>query len=123
MITISSTEKRIVRVLWKSELTTDEIADELGWTVAQVRYVAKLLKLGKRQTVTYLPSPQEIRIAASQIRAGWSSLEREARISAAWSSKMKSTREHKYGRATRDTDSDVFSEGGDSPADTGRGGY
>lgn len=123
MIDLNTAQKRLIRTLWKSELTTDEIAEEMGWTFAQVRYAAKLLRLGKRQTITYLPSPQEIRIASSQIRAGWSSLEREARISAAWCSKMKGTREHKHGGTTGDTNAEVFSGGGDSTASARRRGH
>lgn len=72
--------KRKLRHLWRSDETLDEICVDLGLTPERLAAVAAEMNLGERpETVIYLPTQEEIRLAAAEIRAGWSRAELEAR--------------------------------------------
>jgi hypothetical protein len=72
--------KRQVRRLWKGSLTDDEIASEVGISLDELRVFAMLLGLPARTpSFDYLPTPEEIRLAAARIRANWTTAELESR--------------------------------------------
>jgi hypothetical protein len=73
-------EKRRLRHLWKGELTLAEICDEMGMGEAALLEFAGSLGLGERPEFdVYMPTPEQIRLAAAEIRAGWTAAELEAR--------------------------------------------
>ncbi len=73
-------EKRRLRHLWKGELTLAEICEEMEMGEAELLAFADYLELDERPEIdVYLPTPEEIRLAAAEIRAGWSAAELEAR--------------------------------------------
>lgn len=73
-------EKRRLRHLWKGEHTLDEISEEMGLDEDELLAFADSLGLEERPEIdVYLPSPEEIRLAAAEIRAGWTPAELEAR--------------------------------------------
>ena len=69
--------------LWKSELTTDQIAKELGISRSKLFLLARQHKLASRKRArkritrptTPDPTPEEIRIRAQEIRSQWSDSE------------------------------------------------
>lgn len=101
---LTPNQKRALRRLWTGDLDLDEIAEELTFstyewcrdgevaevtkfTVATVLEAARSLELGERlQEEVFIPSPEQIRLAAAEIRAGWSPREREERLKSAWPS-------------------------------------
>jgi hypothetical protein len=75
-------DKRKLRHLWKGELTLAEIADEMELSEAGVLEFAETLGLDideRPEIDCFIPTPEEIRLAAAEIRAGWSPAELEAR--------------------------------------------
>lgn len=81
--------KRRVRRLWAGDLTMEEICDELG--MPQDEFLALAASLGLRdrpEPDVYIPSQEAIRLAAAQIRAGWSNAELEARRVSWWRGKL-----------------------------------
>lgn len=77
----AANRKRQFRRLWKSDCTYDELCSEVGMTSAEVRIFANSLGLGERpEPEPYLPTPDEIRLQCAIFRAGWSQVEREARL-------------------------------------------
>lgn len=86
---LTPNQKRALRHLWKGELTLDEIAEEMCFTAEELDVAVALLGLPEREeTDVYLPTREEILLAAAQIRAGWTQAEREARLAAARSVRM-----------------------------------
>jgi hypothetical protein len=100
-VKLTANQKRALRRLWDENLTLDEIASDLTFStyewslkgevaevvefdVPAVLGAAMFLCLGPRPDVPPPPSPEEIRLAAAGIRAGWSQAEREARLKNAW---------------------------------------
>jgi hypothetical protein len=82
-------QKRKFRRLWKGDSSHGEICEEMGMTEEQVAAFAASLGLGEREEPdVYIPSPEDIRMACARIRAGWSQVEREARLEAARSARM-----------------------------------
>ena len=72
--------KRQIRHLWKGELTDAEIAEEMELSLDELLEFAESLGLPEReQSCVYLPTPEQIRLAAAEIRAGWSQAVLEAR--------------------------------------------
>ena len=72
--------KRQIRHLWKGELTDGEIAETMGLTLCQMLAFAESLDLPEREeSAVFLPTPEQIRLAAAAIRAGWTRAELEAR--------------------------------------------
>ena len=72
--------KRQIRHLWKGELTDGEISEEMGLSLNAMLAFAERLGLPARQeSCVYLPTPEQIRLAAAAIRAGWTRAELEAR--------------------------------------------
>lgn len=72
--------KRQIRHLWKGELTDEEIAETMGLTLGELLAFAESLGLPEREeSAVYLPTPEQIRLAAAEIRRGWSRVELEAR--------------------------------------------
>lgn len=99
--------KRRFRRLWAGDLTTEEICEELGWTLEAVSDFATALGLGERvEPDVFIPTEDEIRIAAAEIRLRWTPAEREARTVAGWSGRLEeaTTRDnhHADGGASRD---------------------
>jgi hypothetical protein len=85
---IKKVEPFDLAVLWASEMRTEEIAREIGWSRSKLDTTARLLKLGKRPHVRNDlrlgskapdPSPSEIEERCAEIRAGWSELETMSR--------------------------------------------
>lgn len=98
---LTANQKRALRRLWDENLTLDEIGSDLTFStyewslkgevaevvefgVPEVLRAAMYLCLGPRPDVPPPPSPEEIRVAAANIRAGWTQAEREARLKNAW---------------------------------------
>lgn len=72
--------KRQIRHLWKGELTDGEIAEEMGLSLDELLRFAEQLGLpARKESCVFLPTPEQIRIAAAAIRAGWTRAELEAR--------------------------------------------
>ena len=72
--------KRRVRRLWAGDLTMQEICEEIG--MPEDEFLAAAASLGLRdrpEPDVYIPTPEQIRLAAAEIRAGWSQAELEAR--------------------------------------------
>jgi len=85
-VKLTANQKRALRRLWDENLTLDEIAsaEVEEFDVPAVLRAAMFLCLGPRPDVPPPPSPEEIRLAAAGIRAGWTQAEREARLKNAW---------------------------------------
>lgn len=93
---LTANQKRQLRHLWKGELTTQEIAEEMELSVEELQRAAAFLSLEPRiEPDVYMPTELEIKKAAAEIRSQWTAAEREARLNAAWSAKI-ATGEH-YG--------------------------
>lgn len=76
----SANLKRRVRRLWAGDLTLREICEELALGEAEFLALAAGLGLRNRpEPDVYLPTPEQIRLAAADIRAGWSRAELESR--------------------------------------------
>lgn len=87
-------QKRALRHLWKGELTLEEIAEEMGFSAAELDAAAEVMGLPeRRETDVYLPTREEILLAAAAIRAKWTPAEREARRASAWSARIEDTTE------------------------------
>lgn len=72
--------KRQIRHLWKGELTDGEIAEEMGLSIGELLQFAEQLGLpARKESCVFLPTPEQIRLAAAAIRAGWTRAELEAR--------------------------------------------
>jgi hypothetical protein len=73
-------DKRKLRHLWKGELTLSEICDEMEMSEGELLAFADTLGLDDRpESDCFIPTPEQIRLAAAEIRAGWSPAELEAR--------------------------------------------
>jgi hypothetical protein len=101
-VKLTANQKRALRRLWSGDLDLLEIAEDLTFStyiwmqageeceatsfdVADVVAAAAELGLHERpQVEIFVPSPEQIRIAAAEIRAGWSEREREERRKGAW---------------------------------------
>lgn len=77
-------QKRALKHLWKGELTIEEIAEEMGFTDEELAVAVEALQLPPRvEPDTYIPTREQILMAAAEIRAKWTPAEREARRAAA----------------------------------------
>ena len=101
---LTPNQKRALRRLSTGDLDLDEIAEELTFstyewsrageiaevtefTVETILEAARSLGLSERvQEEVYIPTPEQIRMTAAKIRAGWSPREREERLKSAWPS-------------------------------------
>lgn len=99
---LTANQKRALRRLWSGDLDLLEIAEDLTFStylwiengeecevttfdVAAVVAAAKSLGLTDRpQVEIFVPTPEQIRLAAAEIRAGWTQREREERLKHAW---------------------------------------
>jgi hypothetical protein len=75
-------EKRRLRHLWKGELTLAEIREEMAMGEGELLAFAATLGLDadeRPEIDVFVPTPEQIRLAAAEIRAGWSAAELEAR--------------------------------------------
>lgn len=75
-------QKRRLRHLWKGELTIAEICDEMEMSEPELLAFAKTLGLDadeRPEVDCFIPTPEQIRLAAAAIRAQWSAAELEAR--------------------------------------------
>lgn len=122
-------EKRRLRRLWVGELTTDEIAHEMGWSLETLLAVARSLGIPDRiEPDVYMPSEIEIKMAAASIRMSWTDAERDQRLRAAWSVTMEeSPGRHNDGEENSRGGSPGVRRGGGSaddarPRSGGRGG-
>lgn len=80
--------KRRIRRLWAGDLTMQEICEEIGMPRDEFLAAAAALGLRDRpEPDVYIPTPEQIRLAAAEIRAGWSRAELEARRSV-WRGRM-----------------------------------
>lgn len=92
---LDGSRRRRLRRLWQGEATNEEIASELGLSCEELAAVAEDLGLPERSHCdVYLPSPLDIRIAAAEIREKWTPAERESRLAAAHSARIKDTGRH-----------------------------
>lgn len=100
---LTANQKRAIRRMWVHDLSTEEICDELEFTLEELLQAAASLGLPERiEPEVYLPSHDEIRRACAQIRSRWTQAERESRRNAAWSIRMeKGTERHNHEHATR----------------------
>lgn len=99
---LTANQKRALRRLWSGDLDLLEIAEDLSFStylwlengeecevttfdVATVVAAAKSLGLTERpQVEIFVPTLEQIRVAAAEIRAGWTQREREERLKHAW---------------------------------------
>lgn len=99
---LTANQKRALRRLWSGDLDLLEIAEDLSFStylwsqageecevttfdVAAVIEAARSLGLTDRpQVEIYVPSPEQIRVAAAEIRSRWTQREREERLKHAW---------------------------------------
>lgn len=84
---LSANEKRKLRHLWKSDCPLDEIQEDMGFTAERLEEARLSLGLppaSERECKAYLPTPEEIRLAAAEIRSKWTQSEREERLRSAW---------------------------------------
>jgi hypothetical protein len=78
---MTANEKRAIKRLWKSDMTTAEICEELGFSIGEVADAAVFLSLPPRVAPEiYLPTQREIREACEKIRASWSPGEHALRL-------------------------------------------
>jgi hypothetical protein len=112
---LTPNQKRALRHLWKGELTLEEIAEEMCFSAEQLDAAVALLGLPEREeTDIYLPTREEILLAAAEIRAGWTQAEREARLASARSVRMEDATEldnHACRRATHHRDEGSTADG------------
>ena len=74
-------QKRRLRRLWVSDSSLEEICEEMGMAEPVLRQYAAALGLTDRPDPDcYVPTPLEIKLAAAQIRMGWTQAERESRL-------------------------------------------
>ena len=99
---LTANQKRALRRLWSGDLDLLEIAEDLTFStylwvqdgeeceilvfdVAAVVQAARALGLNERpQVEIFVPTPEQIRVAAALIREGWTQREREDRRKGAW---------------------------------------
>lgn len=99
---LTANQKRALRRLWSGDLDLLEIAEDLTFStylwaqdgeeceiltfdVAVVVQAARALGLNERpQVEIFVPTPEQIRVAASLIREQWTQREREERRKGAW---------------------------------------
>ena len=99
-------QKRALRRLWKGEMTTDEIADEMGFTRDQLDAAVAFMGLPEREEPdVYIPTREEILLAAAAIRAKWTPAEREARRASAWPARIEKATEMDTNARRRSTGS------------------
>jgi len=104
---VSANKKRKLRKLWSySDLSFDEVCDEMEMSAHEL--LAYAASLGLRERVepnVFIPSPEQIRVAAAEIRAGWSEADRESRLGAGAFCRMNNATEPHMndGRGTTDT--------------------
>lgn len=75
-------QKRRLRHLWKGELTIAEICDEMEMGRDEMLAFAESLGLdveGRPEVECFIPTPEQIRLAAAEIRRGWTSAELDNR--------------------------------------------
>lgn len=117
-LSLTPNQKRQLRHLWKGELTTQEIAEEMDFTLEELRDAASWLGLPDRiEPDVYMPTELEIKKATAEIRSRWTPAEREARLIAAWSVRI-ATRDHNADSAYR-TSSGNREQGGSLDAHAG----
>ncbi len=99
---LTANQKRALRRLWSGDLDLLEIAEDLTFStylwvqdgeeceiltfdVAAVVKAARVLGLDERSQVEiFVPTPEQIRVAAALIREEWTQREREDRRKSAW---------------------------------------
>lgn len=111
--------KRKLRKLWSySDLTFEEVCDEMEMPASELLAFAASLGLPERQEPNvFIPTPEQIRVAAAEIRASWSEADREARLGAGIFCRMNNaTEQHMNGGRSA---SGSCREGG-SPSAQGR---
>jgi len=77
-------QKRKLRRLWSySDLSFEEVCDEMDMTEPELRKYAASLGLGDRQEPSvFIPTPEEIRMSAAEVRTTWTQADRESRLGA-----------------------------------------
>ena len=89
---LDASGKRKLRRLWRGELTLEEVASEMDVSLDCLFELARSLGLHTRiEPDVYMPSNLEIQKAAAEIRSRWTSHEREERLKAAHSARLKAT--------------------------------
>lgn len=64
--------KRRIKRLWAGDLTLTEICEEIGMTEGEFLGHARSLGLENRpEPDVFVPTPEQIRMAAAEIRRGW----------------------------------------------------
>jgi hypothetical protein len=76
--------KRKLRRLWSySDLSFEEVCDEMGLSHEElIKYAASLGLTNREEPVVYIPTPEQIRIAAAEVRSKWSPADVESRLGA-----------------------------------------
>lgn len=74
-------KKRKLHRLWNSENTIDEICEEMDMDEDEVVVLATEMGLPEmpESCRSYIPTPEELRLACAAVRAGWTDAERDAR--------------------------------------------
>ncbi|NBW12102.1 MAG: hypothetical protein EBR82_29135 [Caulobacteraceae bacterium] len=88
-------QKRKLRRLWSySDLSFGEVCEEIGMDAASLIAYAKSIGLQDRvEPLVFIPTPEQIRVAAAEIRAGWTEAERECRLGAGVFARMNNATE------------------------------
>lgn len=76
--------KRKLRRLWSySDLSFDELCDEMEMPQSELLEYAESLGLPERpEPDVYIPTPEQIRMAAAEIRSEWTQADLESRLGA-----------------------------------------
>jgi intergrase/recombinase len=70
---VRANHKRRIQRLWSGDLTLEEICDEIGMTRDEFLAEASAIGLENRpEPDVYVPTPEEVRMAAAEIRRKWS---------------------------------------------------
>jgi hypothetical protein len=78
---LTANQKRAIRRLWKGDLTTQEICEEIGFTEGMLLAAAAVLNLPDRtEPDVFVPTQEMIRLECAKIRMTWTPAEREARL-------------------------------------------
>ena len=83
---VTEDEEALIRKYYNDRsVANDEIASDLDMSVGEFLEACEVIGLKRRkEPPVYKPSPEEIRMAAAEIRLNWTNSEREERLRAAW---------------------------------------
>lgn len=80
----TANRKRKLRRLWSySDLSFDEVCDEMEMTASElIGYASSLGLRSREEPNVFIPTPEQIRVAAAEIRSRWTQADMESRLGA-----------------------------------------